>query len=259
MMHIYKILMFTKWILPVIIFSITISTSANPTIKDYSEKLYQSYMTGDMDVWVAVINELEQSYRNDRNSNTLFNLIQTQYGYIGYLIGAEQKRAARDYLKKAEDNTDKLLQKKTDNADAIAIKAALLAYNIALAPYKAPFLGPKSMNLIDEALAIDNNSVQALLEKGNATHYAPSMFGGDPIQAIKYYSKALSQMEMASNEQQPKTWLYINTLTQIAMAQEKANLTQDALGTYNRILSIAPEFKWVKDELLPDLKKKLKN
>ncbi len=246
-----------KYLLPVLFLSGSIFVEANSINEQYSDKLYQSYMTGDMDVWVSIIDELEQNYKRDENSSTLYYLIQTQYGYIGYLIGAEQKRAARDYLDKAEDNTELLLDKNPNNADAIAIKASLLAYNIALAPYKAPFLGPRSMNLIDEALAINNKSAQALLEKGNATHYAPSMFGGDPIEAIEYYSKAMRQMEIENNGKPPETWLYLNTFTQLAMAQQKANLLQNALGTYNRILSIAPNFKWVKDELLPDLQKKI--
>ncbi|MFO8022506.1 MAG: hypothetical protein R6U65_08565, partial [Perlabentimonas sp.] len=151
-----------KYLLPVLFLSGSIFVEANSINEQYSDKLYQSYMTGDMDVWVSIIDELEQNYKRDENSSTLYYLIQTQYGYIGYLIGAEQKRAARDYLDKAEDNTELLLDKNPNNADAIAIKASLLAYNIALAPYKAPFLGPRSMNLIDEALAINNKSAQAL-------------------------------------------------------------------------------------------------
>ena len=246
-----------KYLLPVLLVSNSIFAEAKSINDEYSAKLYLSYMTGDMDVWATVIDELEQKYKNDKSSSTLYYLVQTQYGYIGYLIGAEQKRTARDYLNNAEDNTELLLDKNPKNADAIAIKASLLAYNIALAPYKAPFLGPRSMNLIDEALAINNKSAQALLEKGNATHYAPSMFGGDPIAAIEYYRKAMKQMEITNNGKPPKTWMYLNTFTQLAMAQQKANLLQNALGTYNRILSIAPNFKWVKDELLPDLQKKI--
>lgn len=142
-----------------------------------------------------------------------------------------------------------LLNSHPRNANALAIKGALVAYHISLSPLKAPFLGPRSVALIDESISIDPNAVQALIEKGNAAHYAPSMFGGDPVVAVKYYSKAIAALEKQNSNQQ--TWLFLSTQAQLALAFEKAKQIDNAKKTYLNILKIAPDFKWVRDELYP--------
>jgi tetratricopeptide (TPR) repeat protein len=236
------------------------STKAKSSSIDYASKLYNSYLTGEMGIWVDVIEDLSYEYEQNQNQNqnnsTLYSLIQTQYGYIGYLIGIKDYRMAKRYLANAEANVEKLLQQEPKKADALAFKAAFLAYHIAINPFRAPFIGPKSMAMIDDALALNGNALQALLEKANASHYAPSMFGGNPVEAVKYYTKAIEIFEKKNGGEPPKSWLYLNAYAQLALAFEKANLTANASRTYKRILSIAPNFKWVKDELYPQFQKR---
>ena len=237
---------------------VTYSAKANRLNSKYDSLLYQSYKDGDMEVWVNVMKLLENEYESNPQNPITYDLLKVQYGYIGYLIGINDTKSARKYLAKAESNTEKLLKAQSDNADVIAIKAALVAYNIGLSPYKAPFLGPRSMSLIDEALAINPNSIQALIEKANATHYAPSMFGGNPEEAVKYYSKALQLMELNYTGKKPISWIYLNIYVQLALAQEKAGQIANAQRTYARIISMAPDFKWVVNDLYPKFSKKHK-
>jgi tetratricopeptide (TPR) repeat protein len=205
--------------------------------------------------WAKIIDELNCYHEKNPSNEILFSIVQAQYGYIGYLIGAGQNRLAREYLKVAEENVDKLLQNQPQNADALAIKASLIAYNVALSPYKAPILGPRSVSLINEAYRLKNSSIQALIEKGNSLHYAPKFFGGDPEEAVSYYIKAIIAFENQNNGVGLQSWLYLNTLAQLALAYEKSKQPQRALKTYREILTIEPDFKWVKDDLYPQLLK----
>ena len=230
--------------------------SINANTNSYDFRLYQSYKTGDMAQWVKVIDELSQLYKKEPSRQLLFDITEAQYGYIGYLIGIKNSSEARKYLKIAERNVEKILSQNSNNHDALAIKGSLYAYHIALSPYKAPFLGPQSMNLIDEAYKTGSNSPQVLIEKGNAAHYAPSLFGGDPKKATEYYQKAANLLEKSNNGISPKTWVYLNTLAQLALAFEKSNEPANAEQTYRQILKIAPDFKWVKEELYPKFLKK---
>jgi tetratricopeptide (TPR) repeat protein len=225
--------------------------SASTTPETVELRLYQSYKLGKMDVWVKVMDELNNQYKVHPSSELLYRIVEIQYGYIGYLIGLNDNRTAKDYLSKAEKNVDVILQLQPQNADALAIKASLLAFHIALSPYKAPFLGPKSISLIDEAYSKRKDSPQVLIEKGNSLHYAPKMFGGDTEMAIKFYLRAIATFENQNNGIYPQSWLYLNTITQLALAYEKSNQNQKALATYRHILNIAPDFKWVKDDIYP--------
>lgn len=222
----------------------------------YDCRLYSSFQSGEMKEWEKVMDEMKEIYSRKPSVELLFALTHTQYGFIGYLIGSKKNKEARSLIAIAEKNIDTMLKQKPDWADVIALKAALVAYNISLSPYKAPVLGPRSMNLIGEALTISKNSLQANIEKGNASHYAPSMFGGDPVEATTFYTKAIALMEKQQTDKQICSWLYLNTLTQLALAYEKSNQTQMADATYRRILFIAPNFKWVREELYPNFKRK---
>lgn len=232
-------------------------SSVIPTFdQSYSCRLYHSFQTGNMVDWVKVQNEMNSLYHKSPSSQLLYSITQTQYGYIGYLIGAKKTNEARDYIKIAEKNIEQLLIANPNWPDVIALKAALLAYSIALSPYKAPFIGPQSMSLINDALTKDSKSTQANIEKANASHYAPSMFGGNPIEAIKYYNFALKLMVAKDGSSPTCSWIYLNTITQLALAYEKANKPELAEATYKLILQIAPNYKWVKEELYPNFKKK---
>lgn len=140
----------------------------------------------------------------------------------------------------------------------MALSAALMAYQIAISPYKAPFIGPKSVSVIEASLSLDPNSIQAILEKAHSAHYAPSMSGGNPVEAIIYYKKAIALMEKRNGGGVPQQWLYLHSYAQLALAQEKAERIENAKSTYLHILKIAPEFKWVKDELFPLFLKRYK-
>ncbi len=231
-------------------------TYADESYLNTHQRLYYSYMKGNMEEWVEVIDDLKADYHRKPSEKHLFLIAQVQYGYIGYLIGKGESRSARGYLRNAEENIELFLRSKPRDADAIALKASFTAFNIALSPYKAPILGPRSIGLVDEALQLESKSVQALIEKGNISHYAPSLFGGNPRTATKYYSEAVSIIESMNGGKPPKNWLYLNVMAQLALAYEKAGMYYEARSTYKQILAIAPDFTWVRDELYPNFNKR---
>lgn len=243
--------MFKRLFIIIYLLIISFSLFSTPNTSSYDLRLYQSYKSGDMTIWVKVMEDLNRDYKSKPSNKLLINITQAQYGYIGYLIGIKDNKSARDLLEQAEANVERILKSQPNNADALALKAAFLAYHISLSPYKAPFIGPKSMTLIDQAIAINPESVQAIIEKANSLHYAPSMFGGNPTEALIFYKKAIKIFEEKNQGNPPENWVYLNMLAQLALSYQKANQPDNAQKTFKRILNIAPDFKWVKDELYP--------
>ncbi len=221
---------------------------------NYDERLYHTFVLGDMMDWERVIDELQFDLKRKDNDIQRFKLLHAQYGYIGYLLGVKQNDRAKDFIVRAEENVRFLENSKKFKSAVKAIQSAILAYRISLSPYKAPFLGPKSMTLIDEALAINPNDVYAIIEKANAKHYAPSIVGGNLTEAIELYARALKALRDKNGGQHPKTWWYINAYTQMGLAAQKTGNIVMAKKIFIDLLQIEPQYKWVKNDLLPNLK-----
>ena len=248
----YKQMIFRNFILFLLPFLFVVKTgSANLSI--YDDRLYNCFVSSDMLEWQKVIADLEKEFETTKSAKVEFQLLHAQYGFIGFLLGSKRTSLGEEYIEKADKHIVSLLKSNPKWVEVMALEAAIIAYKISLRPYKAPFLGPKSMSLIDDALELDPNNTYALIEKGNSKHYAPSFVGGSPTEAILQYQKAITNIKASSKT---KTWWYLNTLTQLALAAEKAKNYTLASKTYKEILVIEPNFKWVKDELYPKFLKK---
>jgi len=248
----YKQMIFRSFILFLLPFLFVAKVgSANSSL--YDDRLYSCFISSDMLEWQKVITDLEKEFETTKSVNVEFQLLHAQYGFIGFLLGSKRTSLGEEYIAKADKHIASLLKSNPKWVEVMALEAAIIAYKISIRPYKAPFLGPRSMGLIDDALEIEPNNIYALIEKGNSKHYAPSYVGGSPTEAIVQYQKAITGIKSSNKT---KTWWYLNTLTQLALAAEKANNYTLASKTYKEILAIEPNFKWVKDELYPKFLKK---
>lgn len=221
------------------------------SVDNYDQRLYLAFVSGNMADWEKVLVELDALVAKSPTAANRFRLLHAQYGYIGYLLGVKQTDKAKRLIEKAEVHANHLARVPDYRSTANALQAALLAYRISISPYKAPFLGPKSASLIDEALALSPTNYYALIEKGNARHYAPAIVGGNPTEAVELYRKAIELIEKEYPTGKPKTWWYINTYTQMGLAAQKAGNKNLAKKIYQTILTMEPNYKWVKEELLP--------
>lgn len=219
---------------------------------DYNKIIFDTYIKGDMGPWKTVIMGLEKKVGNDIHGQ--LELINYYYGYTGWLIRMEDDDLADKSIDKTNELIDRVLKKSPNDATAWAYKGALAGMEIGLHPYKAMFMGPKSIEYIDKSLSLDPQNTQGHLEKGNASYYTPSMFGGSKTEAIESYKKAIRLME--SNKLTNENWMYINALTVLAQAYEKTDQFTKADQVYKKILKLEPNFTWVKDELYPNFKKK---
>lgn len=225
--------------------------SGNVFNDNFESRLYQAFISGNMDEWNKVLVELDVLVSRKPTPANRFKLLHAQYGYIGYLLGLNQTGKAKELIDKAEKQADILAGIPNYQSSAKAIQGALLAYQISISPYKAPFLGLRSLSLIDEAVALNPSNYYALIEKGNALHYAPAIAGGNPTKAVEVYRKALDLIEKDYKTGKPKTWWYINTYTQMGLAAQKAGNKNLAKKIYLTILGMEPNYKWVREDLLP--------
>ncbi len=216
--------------------------------KTYKEFIYNSYVTGQMNVWKAVIDKMELNKTN--NSKNLMELIEYQYGYIAWCIGNDKKSEAEEYLELASKNLEIVEQ----NGDYIALvysyKSAFIGFEIGINPVKAPFLGGKSLEYSEKAIEINDKNLLILMNHASLMFYMPSFYGGDKQKAIDLYLKALENADLNSSK---NNWLYLNLLTNIGNAYKEIEDKVNAKYYYEYALKVEPNFKYVKDELLPEL------
>lgn len=208
-----------------------------------------------MDEWTKIMKEMEIDFDKSPSDRLLYEIAHAYYGYIGYCIGINNSGKALEYIEKGERNLEFLLKKYPNWAEIHALRGAYYGFRLSLAPYKAIFLGPKSMDHINKAIQLNKYSASGYIEKANAAYHMPPVFGGSMEEALKNYSISLKLFEQAGHTY---TWQYLNTYVNLATVYERMGDYNSAVKIYRKILDIEPEFKVVKNKLLPYALKKTK-
>lgn len=241
----------TKYILTILIL-FTISVNAQT---DYKSVIYNDFISNNMAKWKTTIDQM--NLQKAKTNDFILELVNYQYGYIAWCIGNDKTDEAEMYLELAEKNVE-LLEKQSYKMSYInAYKSALYGFELGLAWYKAPFLGPKSVQFSEDAMKLDKNNPFGYIQYANAQYYMPETFGGSKTVAIDYYKKAQIIMEKDVFYTQ-NNWNYLSLLTTIAQAYTEINNYSLAKQYYEKIIKIEPNYTWVKKELYPNLLKKIK-
>jgi tetratricopeptide (TPR) repeat protein len=94
-----------------------------------------------------------------------------------------------------------------------------------------------------------------LVEQANSLYFRPYILGGDKVASVRYYERAFAYYKQSDRNH----WMYYNVgawLGQVYIKQSQYNKAEVLL---TQLLHEAPDFKWVKDELLPLLLREKRN
>ncbi len=218
--------------------------------------LYDSFITNKMHLWEGYMYNLEQDYNKTGDKGSLYELAYAQYGYIVYCLLNNDVEKAKKYLQRADANTDKLLSTYA-RAEIYSLKGALYGFKIEFDKWKAMKYGKESLKYIDKAYALDNKNARVLMEKGNVSYYIPRFLGGGIDHAISYHRKAVYYFERDKDNLE-YNWLYLLVLTNLGRWYTEDGQLYKAKETYEKVLRHEPDFHWVKNELYPDINKRIK-
>jgi tetratricopeptide (TPR) repeat protein len=221
----------------------------------YKERIYNAYISSRMGDWKNVIDEMEG--QATKSNGFMLELLNYQYGYIGWAMGNDNQKEARKYLDSAERYAGILESRNFEISMVNAYKSAFYGFRIGLNRLLAPVSGPKSVNSAKLAISIDENNPMGYIQLGNTEFHRPPVFGGSKKAALDHYLKALDLMEQ-DKQKISRDWNYLNLLTLVASAYEQLNDLQATRRIFEKILKTEPSFLWVKNELYPDLLKKTK-
>jgi len=219
--------------------------------------IYKGYISGNMEMWKKGMQELQEQYRRDPESCTLCTLAEARYGYIGYLMGRNEKDLARTQIEIFDGEIEQLAKFPEYRAETEAFRVALFGFRMGLNPARAVTLGPKALKQLEAAMEAGKNSAVVWIEKANSEAHMPAFAGGSKEKAAASFREALRLFE-AGGSVAPCDWRYLNTMVLLGQLLEKMGDYSGARDAYRMALKRAPEFQWVRDELLPEVEKKIK-
>lgn len=219
----------------------------------YKNKIYDAYISNNMPKWKTIIDEMENSKSNDKLF--LMELVNFQYGYIGYCIGAGKMDEAEKYLDLAENNLEKAENSGVEVSEISAYKSAFYGYAIGLNKLKAPFIGPKSVKYAKLSMEQNPQNAMGYIQYGNSQFYMSPVFGGSKAEAVEHFKKAENLMEKDKAKIE-NDWNYLSLLALIGQSYFAMDDYKNSLTYYKKALKVEPNFLYVKLELLPELIKK---
>ncbi len=218
--------------------------------KSYNDMIYHAYVYGKMHQWEEAATKMKQQYQEAPSDALLYDLLLAQYGLIGHYLEEDMDKKAEEQLAEAEGFLKDLEQAEEYKVQHLLFEASCKAFHIQLRPRRGMRLGPRSEKLIDEALELDNSYPRGHLEKGNMLFHAPRLFGGSKKKSTEHYAKAIALWDKTLPDNH--RWLYLSTLVSLAKAQKETGDLDQAIATLEKALEHEPDFKWVRDELLPE-------
>ena len=218
-------------------------------------KIYHAFIGNKMENWKMVIDKMENDKEEDKEF--LAELINYQYGYIGYCLGENNKKMAKHYLALAEENLEIVEKKGYSPAIIHAYRSAFWGFKIGFSPIKAPFYGPRCIDHVNHSLQANNKIAFGHVQYGIAYFYMPAVFGGSKTISIEHFLEAVILMEKDA-ESITNNWNYLNLLTLIGQSYEDIKQYEKAKVYYEKALNTEPNFLWVKQELMPKLLERIK-
>jgi tetratricopeptide (TPR) repeat protein len=222
----------------------------------FRSEIYYAYINNKMELWKNVIDRMD-AVQNKSNS-MLLELVNYQYGYIGYCIGYNKKSEAKKYLDLATANIEFLEKKKYELSTLNSYKSAFYSYRLSLNMILAPVLGIKCIESAKSAVELDKENYFAYVQQGNIKFYTPSSFGGSKKEALEYFliAEALIRKDPDNIKE---NWNYLSLLVIIGQSYYYLNDYISAKKVYDNILRLEPDFLYVKNELYPKLNVKIEN
>lgn len=117
---------------------------------------------------------------------------------------------------------------------------------------------PKAKNRYEKALALDPTNPRALMYMGVANLYQPGLLGGSTEKAIELLSRSVELFENKLEKENPllPDWGHAEAYAWLGLAYEQNDDTDAAKQAYYEALLINPNYRWVRDKLLPELLEK---
>lgn len=141
---------------------------------------------------------------------------------------------------------DQALKIAPENGETLALKGTLIGMEIGLSLWKAPFKGPKIMELMKKAESVDPQNPRVQYHAGVSYLFTPSLLGGGIDKGLEYLQKSILLFENEKNQKRSLTepdWGHSTAWGFIGKAYEKKDKLKEAWDAYHKGIGVLPKDK----------------
>jgi tetratricopeptide (TPR) repeat protein len=236
------------------------NSSQNALLKKGKALTEQAYASYNQDLFLNARKIFEQIYDSSKtNLLPLYYMTFIDYKLLEMSLRQQGDEQFNKYYDGAEKNALQIVENKDWESEGKTLLAAIYMMKIAKSPMAAISLAPKIAGLMAEAEKSNPVNPRAYLIDGMMKFNTPKTYGGSFEIAADNFRKAVSIYEKQDTTYtlQP-SWGYLEALTWLGRSLDQLDNAESAKFYYQKVLSIQPEYGFVKYYLLPNLEKKIK-
>lgn len=136
-----------------------------------------------------------------------------------------------------------------------ALLSSVLGQMIGADPEKGMELGPLSQDEMGAAVSTGPNNPRVWLLRGISSIYTPAEYGGGVSIAEGQLNKAVEFFNNDHPVAPAPSWGRAEAYAWLGQVLQKENKPADAAAAYEKALALEPNYLWVKNVLLPSVKK----
>lgn len=136
-----------------------------------------------------------------------------------------------------------------------ALRASAMGMLIGADPSLGSTLGPEIQEEMSAAMAAGPTNPRVWLIRGISTIFTPPEYGGGLSEAETQLSKAVALFSLDQPVPPAPSWGRAEAYAWLGQVQQRENKPSEALASYNKALALEPNYAWVKNVLLPSVKK----
>jgi len=180
------------------------------------------------------------------------------YRLVSYSFSKQDKDQAKQFIEDGIDHLQQCIESKEDFAEAHSLLGSMYGNKIAVNPFSAMTLGPKSGKEMDKAMELEPKNPRNYLIAGWSAYFTPKLFGGGQEKGKHYFEQATVFFDSFKvTDPTLPDWGHDEAYAWLGMAQMETEEFEAAKTNFDRALEINPDNNWVKYVLLPQLNSKM--
>jgi len=186
------------------------------------------------------------------------------YGwYQLYSFSTDESFETRpDFLEKAVEFAEASIAANNEFSEAWIILGNAFGIKADNGLLSAIRYAPKAKNRYEKALELDPANPRAAMYMGVASLYQPGLLGGSTEKAIEMLIRSVELFETSKGKKSHALWPdwgHAEAYAWLGLAYEQNDEFESAKEAYYEALFINPNYRWVRDKLLPGLLRKTEN
>lgn len=182
------------------------------------------------------------------------------YRLVSYFFSKQDKDQAKQFIEDGINQLQQCIESKEDFAEAHSLLGSMYGNKIAVSPFSAMTLGPKSGKEMGKAMELEPKNPRNYLIAGWSAYFTPKLFGGSKEKGMNYFEQAIAFFDSFQiTDPTLPDWGHDEAHAWLGMAKMEAEEFEAAKTNFDRALEINPGNNWVKYVLLPQLNSKMAN